>query len=279
MKALKSSSLVAVILAVAGCAAPGSSRLVAGELTRTVGCATVNGAGIYYEIYGSDRAEQVPLVLLHGGGSTVGTSFGSAPPPFARNRQVIAFEQEALGRTDETAQNPSASRQSADDAAALMRNLGIQKADFLGYGNGGSIALQIAIRHPSLVRKLVVASTIFRREGASSLYDEPVKRAAPARMQGGCHVTCAGGVLEDWIAEDLPAIAAPTLVMIADRDMVLPEQAIEILRRIPDARLAVLPGADRRELVKRAEWQLSMVDAFLDGSEPASSVPSVASLD
>ena len=117
--------------------------------------ASVNGLHMYYEIHGSAKCGKPPLVLLHGGGSTIDTSFGSVLPSFAKTRQVIAFEQQGHGHTADIHDRPFTFEQSADDAAALMQHLKIEKADFFGYSNGGNIALQIAIRHPKLVRRLI----------------------------------------------------------------------------------------------------------------------------
>ena len=110
-----------------------------------------------------------PLVLLHGGGSTIETTFGKVLPLLAKSRQVIAFDQQGHGRTADIADRPFGFEQSADDAAGLLQHLKIDKADFFGFSNGGNIALQIAIRHPSRVRKFVVASAMFKRDG---LYPE-----------------------------------------------------------------------------------------------------------
>jgi pimeloyl-ACP methyl ester carboxylesterase len=118
------------------------------------GYAPVNGLSMYYEIHGTGR----PLVLLHGGGSTIDTSFGEVLPSFAKTRQVIAFEQQGHGHTADV-DRPFTFEQSADDAASLLRFLEIERADFFGYSNGGNIALQIGIRHPRVVRKLIMART------------------------------------------------------------------------------------------------------------------------
>jgi pimeloyl-ACP methyl ester carboxylesterase len=116
------------------------------------GYAPVNGVKMYYEIHGKDQ----PLVLLHGGGSTIDTSFEKVLPSFAKARQVIAVELQGYGHT-------------ADIDRPLTFELKIENADFFGYSNGGNVALQIAIRHPYLVRKLVVASAFFNNNG---LYPE-----------------------------------------------------------------------------------------------------------
>ena len=122
------------------------------------GYAPVNGLRMYYELYGTADGKSPPLVLLHGGGSTIETTFGKVLPSLAKTRRVIAFEQQGHGHTADIADRPFSFEQSADDTAALMDHLKVEKADFFGFSNGGNIALQIAIRHPSRARKLVVAS-------------------------------------------------------------------------------------------------------------------------
>src|SRR5262245_24540352 len=97
------------------------------------GYAAVNGLMIYYEIHGSGGT---PLVLLHGGGSTIDTTFGKILPALARSRQVIAFEQQGHGRTADITDRPFTFEQSADDAATLVKHLGIERADYFGFSNG-----------------------------------------------------------------------------------------------------------------------------------------------
>src|SRR5690606_27107021 len=109
------------------------------------GYSEVNGLKMYYEIYGKGK----PLVLVHGGGSTIQTSFEKVIPLFAKNRQVIAVELQAHGRTNDRNTDLSF-EQDADDIATLLKNLIISKADFFGFSNGGTTVLQLAIRHPEI---------------------------------------------------------------------------------------------------------------------------------
>jgi pimeloyl-ACP methyl ester carboxylesterase len=98
---------------------------------------------MYYEIYGKGK----PLVLIHGGGSTIQTTFGRVIPKLALHRKLIATELQAHGRTSDR-DNELSFEQDADDVATLLKNLNIHRADFFGFSNGGTTALQIAIRHP-----------------------------------------------------------------------------------------------------------------------------------
>src|SRR5436190_1681597 len=120
----------------------------------------MNGLKIYYEIHGSGR----PLVLIHGGGSTIVSTFGRILPELAKTHRVIAVELQAHGHTPDI-DRPLSFEQDADDVASLLRQLDIQKSDFMGFSNGGTTCLQIAIRYPALVNKLVLASTIYKRDG------------------------------------------------------------------------------------------------------------------
>ena len=122
--------------------------------------AEVHGLKMYYEIHG----EGFPLVLLHGGLSTIGTSFGKVLPGLARERQVIAIEQQAHGHTADINRSLTI-EQMADDTTALLRNLGIEEADIFGYSLGAGIALQVTIKHPDLVRKLVLAAVTYNKDG------------------------------------------------------------------------------------------------------------------
>ena len=109
------------------------------------GHARVNGIDMYYEVHG--RKDGVPLVLLHGGGSTIEVTFSKVLPVFAGSRRVIALEEQAHGRTTDR-NAPVAFESSADDVAALLRYLKVDKVDIFGFSNGASVALQVAIRHP-----------------------------------------------------------------------------------------------------------------------------------
>jgi pimeloyl-ACP methyl ester carboxylesterase len=109
----------------------------------TSGYAPVNGLKMYYEIHGTG----FPLVLIHGGGSTLQTTFGRVLPEFAKTHKVIAVEMQAHGHTADI-DRPLSFSQDADDIAALLDYLHINKADVFGFSNGASTTLQFAIRHP-----------------------------------------------------------------------------------------------------------------------------------
>lgn len=220
------------------------------------GYSVVNGLKMYYEIYGSGK----PLVLLHGGGSTIQTTFGRVLEPLSQGRQLIAVELQSHGRTADI-ERPLSFEQDADDVAGLLKNLGIQKADFFGFSNGGSTAMQIAIRHPQLVDRIIVASAMAKRSGLPPQFFEFMKNASlenmPQELQKAylevapdpsrlisMHDKCRDRILyfESWSDDAIRSIKAPTLLLFGDRDVVTPEHAVELYRLIANSRLAILPG-------------------------------------
>ena len=98
--------------------------------------AEINGLNLYYEIHGKGK----PLVLLHGGGSTITTTFGRILPDLAKTHQVIAIELQAHGHTRDI-DRPLSFEQDADDIAVLLQELNISKVFILGFSNGGNTAM------------------------------------------------------------------------------------------------------------------------------------------
>jgi len=247
------------------------------------GYAPVNGLRLYYEIHGKPDPTRPPLVLLHGGGDTIKTSFGRVLPTLARDGQVIAFEQQGFGHTADIAGQPFSFEQSADDTAALLSYLHIDRADLFGFSNGGTIALLVAIRHPEAVRKLVVASAFFNRTGGDpafwksfahvQLKDMP-RELQDAYREISPHPENLQSFFDKCVQrlrdfKDIPdaairGIAAPTLVLVGDADVVRPEHAVSTYRLLPHARLAVLPGTDHMNVTARPEWLAPTIGKFLD---------------
>jgi pimeloyl-ACP methyl ester carboxylesterase len=260
--------------------------------------AEVNGLNIYYEIHGSGQ----PLVLLHGAYMTIDL-MGEIVPALAESRQVIAVELQGHGHTADI-DRPLSYELMADDIAALIEHLAFEKADLFGYSMGGGVALQVAIRHPEVVRKLVVASASYTSEGmhpgllemiptltpeafAGSPIEEAYLRSAPnpddfptlvAKMKRLDMEPFA------WPAEDIGGIAAPTLLIVGDSDAIRLEHAVEIFRLLgggvmgdlaglPKSQLAVLPGTTHfvpagSGVLERADWLLPMIVSFLDAPMP-----------
>jgi len=247
------------------------------------GYAPVNGLRLYYEVHGRPSKDGVPLVLLHGGGSTIETSFGKLLPLVSKTRQVIAFEQQGHGHTADV-DRPFSFEQSAEDAVALLRYLHVAKADFFGYSNGGHIAVEIALRHPEVVRSLVLESIMVSREGADPQFWQGFEAARledmPAELKKAYQATSphpeqlpsffAKSVqrmreFKGWTPAQLQTIRAPALLLLGDRDIVRVDHAAQMQRLLPDARLAVLPATDHLAMTERAGYVAEMVADFLGG--------------
>lgn len=218
--------------------------------------AHVNGIKMYYEIHGSGH----PLVLIHGGGSTIGTTFGKILPLLAKTHQVIAVELQAHGHTSDR-DAPESFAQDADDVAELLKQLAISGADIFGFSNGGNTAMQVALRHPERVRKLIVASSFYKREAIPSAFWTGMDHATfsdmpqvykdaflkinndPAALLNMFNKDATRmRTFKDWSDDDLRSIQAPALVVSADQDVMLPEHAVQMSRLLPHGRLAILPG-------------------------------------
>ena len=223
----------------------------------SVGYAPINGLNMYYEVHGKGAP---PLVLIHGGGSTIQTSFGRVLHSLARERKVIAVELQGHGHTPDI-NRPATFEQDADDVMALLKYLKIENADFFGFSNGGNTTIQIAIRFPNLVRKIILGSAFFKRNGIyskfwsslnhSTLKDVPqllkdaYKEVAPdpSNLSKMFEKDKKRMVeFEDWKEEDIHSIDAPSLIIIGDNDIVSPEHAVEMFRLLPHARLSIVPG-------------------------------------
>jgi pimeloyl-ACP methyl ester carboxylesterase len=245
------------------------------------GYAPVNGLQMYYEIHGNAAKDGLPLVLLHGGGSTIETSFARLIPLVSRARQVIAFEQQGHGHTADV-DRPFSFEQSAEDAVALLRHLHVAKADFFGYSNGGHIALEIVLRHPEVVRSLILESAMFSRDGVDPRFWQGFDHAKlddmPLELRKAYLATAphpeqlpsffAKSVqrmreFKGWTPAQLQSIRRPTLVVVGDRDLVPVEHALQMQHLIPDARLAVLPGTDHIAMPERAAEVAPMLDELL----------------
>jgi pimeloyl-ACP methyl ester carboxylesterase len=251
--------------------------------------AEVNGVKMYYEIHGTG----LPLVVLHGAFMTIG-AMGAIVAALAEARQVIAVELQGHGRTADI-DRPLSYEQMSDDVAALLRHLGIERADVFGYSMGGGVALQLAMRHPELVQKLVVASASSTSDGVHPEVWEGIEQITPELFAGtpwkeeydrvapnpDAFPTLVEKMKQldsqpfTWPPDEIRAIAAPTMVMIGDSDGTTPEHAVELFRMrgggvfgdlagLPSARLAILPGTTHVGLIHRADWLAPMIGEFLD---------------
>ena len=260
------------------------------------GYAPVNGLDMYYEIHGTGQ----PLVLLHGAFSAIGTSFQHVLPDLAKTRQVIAFEMQAHGHTADI-DRPLSQEQMADDTVAALQYLAIERADIFGYSTGAGVSLHVAIRHPEVVRKLVLASVAYNLSGVHPGLMEGLADMTPDMMLGSPwheeyiriaprpedfatlfeKKTQMDRGIQDLPAETIRAIEAPTLLIIGDSDLVRPEHAVEMFRLLgggvfgdtpaglPNSQLAILPGTSHVSIVDRADLLLTIIPRFLDAPMPA----------
>ena len=254
------------------------------------GYAPVNGLNMYYEIHGTGK----PLVLIHGAYSAIGSSFGKLLPTLAKTRQVIAMELQGHGRTADI-DRPITYEQLADDVAALLRYLKIENADLFGYSMGGGVALQAAIRHPALIRKLVIASASYNTEGWYPELIAMIPTLTPEVFEGSPFKNEYDSLAPNpknwprlvdklkqldttnynWRPRTIQSIQAPALIIIGDSDAIRPEHALQMFKLfgggvfgdiagLPNSQLAVLPGTTHVGVVMRSELLLSMIPAFLD---------------
>ena len=263
------------------------------------GYAPVNGLRMYYEIYGEGR----PLLLLHGAYMTIDT-LGPILPGLAATRRVIAAEQQGHGHTADV-DRPLTYEQMADDTAALLQHLAIDNSDVFGYSMGGAIALQLAIRHPAAVRKLVVASAGYTSDSMHPAALEMFPSITPELFAGTPieqaylrnapnpgdfprlveKLTQLDTTNFAWPEDDIRGISAPTMIVLGDSDGVRLEHAVELfnlrgggvmgdLQGMPKSQLAVLPGTSHFMpagfgLLDRADWLMALIPPFLDAATPA----------
>jgi pimeloyl-ACP methyl ester carboxylesterase len=289
----RASSAIAIVLALSSLAFAQPSTTTAVK----TGYAPVNGLKMYYEIHGSGE----PLILLHGGvGSTA--TFNEILPSLSSTRQVIAVDLQAHGRTADI-DRPLRYEAMADDIAALIKYLGIEKADVMGYSLGGGVALRTAIQHPEKVRRLIVVSAVYKRDGWYPEILAAMAQSGPATAeqmkQTPMYTIYAGvapkpadwpvlftklGVLlrqdYDWSPE-VSAIKAPTLLVFGDADAVRPAHAVEFFELLgggkkdagwdgsgmSNARLAILPDVTHYQIFA-SPLLASTVTTFLNAPMP-----------
>jgi pimeloyl-ACP methyl ester carboxylesterase len=235
------------------------------------------GVHTYYEVAGTGE----PLVLLHGGFCTVET-FGAQTPALAGQYRVYVPERRGHGRTPDV-EGPITYENMAQDTIAFMEALGISSAHLVGWSDGAIVGLLVALHRPDLVRKLVLIGQAVNHEGATPEVKRlmanftqqdlpPMLRELYASVSpdGPGHF----GVVFDKMHQllrteptielaELEGVAAPTLILIADDDMVTIEHAAAMQRALPDAQLAVVPGTSHALPMEKPEIVNSLILDFL----------------
>ncbi|MBL0178289.1 MAG: alpha/beta fold hydrolase [Gemmatimonadetes bacterium] len=256
----------------------------------TTGYAPVNGLNMYYEVHGSGA----PVVLLHGAFMPITVNWGGWIDELSKTRQVIAVEMQGHGRTADIPRDLT-SENLADDVAALLTVLKIPRADLIGYSMGGGVAMQVAVRHPDRVRRVVVLSAPFRRDGmvpgalelirtltADAFKDSPIeteyKRLSPTPDRFATfveRVVAAASTGSDLRVDQLRSTTAPMLFVQGDADGILLQHVAEMFRAKGGethgdmaprsaSRLAILPNTTHVTLLQRFSLIVPMVNDFLD---------------
>lgn len=263
----------------------------------------INGLSLYHEVYGELGGSKTAPLLLIPGAFMATDSMRPWVSAFASKRTVIVFDQQGHGRTPDTSREMSY-EQFADDAAALLRALKVERADVMGYSQGGGVALRLALRHPALVNKLVAMSATYRKDGwypsalesieglnATAFAGTPVEKvfkehtpdatAFEAYVEKMKVLNINDQNISD---EQVRSISAKTMVIAGDADGVRPEHALAMfklrgggdeeaaasgmLRRVPAARLVILAATSHIGIFGESAVLVPMVSAFLDDVPP-----------
>jgi len=242
---------------------------------------TVNGIKTYYEVHGSGPA----LLMLHGGTAS-GDTFDHNVPFFAAHYRVIVPERMGHGRTADAPDRPFDYHQMAEDTMAFMQTIGVERADFIGWSDGGIIALDIAVNHPERVSKMAVSGANFRVDGIAPPIIEWIKNTKaeewpPVMLDvykrlspdGPAHWPIVFERMRKMILtqpnytiEQLKSINAPTLVMAGDSDIIRIEHTIELAHSIPQAQLCIYPGAPHGWVSEKSDAFNRIVFEFLQRS-------------
>jgi pimeloyl-ACP methyl ester carboxylesterase len=256
----------------------------------TTGYAPVNGLDMYYEIHGTGE----PVVLLHGSLMTITNNWEDMIAALSKTRKVIAVEMQGHGRTRDI-ERDFGYEHLADDIAALVDYLEVGNADLIGYSMGGGVAMQVAIRHPDTVRKVVSISAVSRHDGwvkeavdafpevtaemlTGSPYEVEYKNLSPTPNDFPDFVkrVFAMDVAPyDFGAEELRATRAPMFFIHGDADGVRLEHIAEMFRLKGDeihgdmrprsaSRLAILPNTTHVTLMQKVDILAPMITDFLD---------------
>lgn len=253
------------------------------------GYAPVNGLKLYYEIHGQGK----PLLLLHGSYMNIPLNYGEIIPELSKKYKVIAFEMQGHGRTADI-DRPYTWESLADDAAALLSYLKIDKADVLGYSLGATVALQLTIKHPALVNRLVFISSVYKDDG----WIKPVRDIFPSiKPEFFEHTPLKTGYdklapdTAHWKAfvtklakfdaepfdlgiENVKAIKCPVLIVKGDNDGVELTHIAEMyqalgggvsgdMKGLPKSQLAVIPHTAHVSLMMSTNALLNVINPFL----------------
>jgi pimeloyl-ACP methyl ester carboxylesterase len=225
--------------------------------------ANIHGHRIYYAVRGSGPT----LVFLHGGGDSGEHSFARQLDVFSEHHHIVAPDQVGQGRTPDI---PGALSYTAmmEDTAELLRVLKLRNVDVVGFSDGGILGLMLAVRHPELVRRLVISGVNIAPEGLRPEDLEELRATQIPRPK-----TIDEKLAHLWFTSPTEAelnlgllanISQPVLLISGDRDAITLEHTLKIFHALPDAQLCVLPGTDHATFSGRSEWLNPIIDAFLN---------------
>ena len=233
--------------------------------------ASIHGHRIYYAVHGSGPT----LVLLHGGGDSGEHSFERQLDLFSLNHRIVAPDQVGQGRTPDVP-GPLSYTLMMQDTATLLEKLKLKNVDIVGFSDGGILGLMLAVRHPGLVRRLVISGVNIAPEGLTAAQLEGLRGAQIASPK-----TVDEKLAKLWLTSPteselslalLAKIEQPVLVISGDRDAITLEHTLQIYQTLPKAELCVLPGTDHLTFAGRPEWLNPIISDFLDRPDSPASV-------
>lgn len=277
-------------------AGPAGTAAASPQAAPRADSATVEGGEVRYFVHGDLNSAKTPVLVLHG--AFMSSDAMKPLTDLITDRPLIVVDQRGHGRTGDLP-GPITYENLADDAAAVLADAGVAKADVVGYSMGAGAALQLALRHPGRVDHLVIASVSFNESGnlpgftammdgitpevfAGTPMEAEFKRLAPdpgafASVVNKIKVMDHG---QDWPAEDIRALTSPTFIIVGDHDIVRPEHAVELYRlrgggdtarasqpfltEAPPARLAILPASSHVEVFGDPALLAAMILPFFD---------------
>jgi pimeloyl-ACP methyl ester carboxylesterase len=248
---------------------------IAGAAPAKTGFARSGDLDLYYEVHGSGGT---PLVVLQGSFCTVEICFGQMLPTLAAKRQVILIDQQGHGHTLLAKNHPFTVTQMKKDSIAVMKKLGIGKADLLGYSTGAAVALELAITNPELVNKLVLISGVYEKAGArKELLEMMPKLTVDMMKQSPWYAAYKKVAPKDTFAElvekvktiddskswpeaKVRALKMPVQLVVADSDILYLNHAVKFFQLLggdvagdlvgkPKSQLFIVPGATHVTMV------------------------------
>ena len=226
--------------------------------------ARIHGHRIYYAVRGNGPT----IVFLHGGGESGERSFVRQLDQFSETHHIVAPDQVGQGRTPDVP-GPLSYTAMMEDTAALLHKLDLDHVDVIGFSDGGILALMLAIRHPELVRHLVISGVNIAPDGLNPQDLEGLRAAqmpSPKTIDEKlAHLWLTAPTESELNVALLAKITQPVLVVSGDRDAITLEHTLTIFHALPHAELCVLPGTDHATFSGRADWLNPLIDEFLDG--------------